>query len=103
MCAGCRPQQQQRVSAAGATAAAHSCASAAASTLGDMVAAACHEARQRLRLYEATRQQLLEAAALASLSVAQQQELERGAAERRQVLKMRQPWRQRPAGGEGGS
>lgn len=58
-----------------------------------MVAAACHEARQRLRLYDATRQQLLEAAALASLSVAQQQELQ-AAAERRQVLRMRQPRRQ---------
>lgn len=40
-----------------------------------MVAAACHEARQRLRLYEYSRQQLLEAAALAKLSVQQQQEL----------------------------
>lgn len=54
----CRPVQGEQP-------AGHSCASAAAATLQDVVASACHEARLRLRLYDHGRGQLLEAAAQA--------------------------------------
>jgi hypothetical protein len=65
--------------------------SAAAATLDDVVAAACHEARHRLRLYEHSRQQLLEAAALAQLSVQQQHDLRQQQQQQRQVPRQRAP------------
>lgn len=61
-------RQHKQASATG-----YSCAAAAATLLQDSVCTACHEARCRLRLYDHSRMQLLEAAALARLCSVQQQ------------------------------
>lgn len=78
----CRSQQQ-------ASPASYRCAAAAAATLEDLVCGRCHEARVRLRLYDTSRLQLLEAAALDKLAAQQEREAQKQ--QRQRQLQVQQP------------